>query len=133
MRRTYRAVAERDGRWWFIRIPGEEGLFTQVKRLDQAEAMMREVIGLMRGVAEDSFDVVVEPDLASLGDLAEAISGARQAREEADAAQSRASAAMRHAVREIRCLGYTSRDAGTLLGVSNQRVSQLERERDKPT
>ena len=34
---------------------------------------------------------------------------------------------MRHAVREVRSAGYTARDAGMLLGVSNQRISQIER------
>jgi hypothetical protein len=33
-----------------------------------------------------------------------------------------ASSAMRHAVSEIRASGYTSRDAGMLLGISNQRI-----------
>jgi transcriptional regulator len=35
---------------------------------------------------------------------------------------------MRHAVSEVRASGYTSRDAGLLLGVSNQRISQIERQ-----
>jgi DNA-directed RNA polymerase specialized sigma subunit len=35
---------------------------------------------------------------------------------------------MRHAVGEIRSSGYTSRDAGMLLGVSNQRISQIQRQ-----
>jgi len=38
---------------------------------------------------------------------------------------------MRHAVGEIRNSGYTSRDAGMLLGVSNQRISQIERHATK--
>ena len=51
--------------------------------------------------------------------------GARQA---ADRAQALAAAAMGHAVLKIRASGYTSRDAGMLLGVSNQRISQIERQ-----
>jgi transcriptional regulator len=35
---------------------------------------------------------------------------------------------MRHSVSEIRASGYTSRDASMLLGLSNQRISQIERE-----
>jgi DNA-binding XRE family transcriptional regulator len=35
---------------------------------------------------------------------------------------------MRHAVSEVRASGYTSRDAGLLLGLSNQRISQIERQ-----
>jgi len=79
-------------------------------------------------VPEDSFDVVVEPDLASLGGVREAVEAALVERERANAAQEAASSAMRHAVSEIRASGYTSRDAGMLLGVSNQRISQIERQ-----
>ena len=127
MRPSYRAIARRDGRWWFIEVPGEQGLYTQVRRLDHGERMLREVISLVRDVSEDSFDVLVEPDMASLGDVKEAIAAALRERERASAAQDAASTAMRHAVREIRCAGYTARDAGMLLGVSNQRISQIER------
>ena len=42
-------------------------------------------------------------------------------------AQEASLTAMRHAVSEIRGSGYTARDAGMLLGVSNQRISQIER------
>lgn len=109
-------------------MPGEQGLYTQVRRLDQAEAMIREVISLVREVPDDSFDVAVEPDLESLGAVREAVEAAVRERERASAAQDAASTAMRHAVSEIRASGYTSRDAGTLLGVSNQRISQIERQ-----
>lgn len=128
MKPGYRATASRDGRWWFVHVAGEQGLYTQVRRLDQAEAMIREVIALMLEVPEDSFDVVVEPDLASLGGVREAVEAALVERERANAAQEAASSAMRHAVSEIRASGYTSRDAGMLLGVSNQRISQIARQ-----
>jgi hypothetical protein len=89
--------------------------------------MAREVIALMLNVSEDSFDITVEPDLDSLGGVREAIEAAIRERERANAAQDAASTAMRHAVSEVRASGYTSRDAGLLLGVSNQRISQIER------
>jgi hypothetical protein len=130
---SYRANARREGRWWFVQVLSEQGLYTQVRRLDQAEAMIREVISLVRHVPEDSFDVLVEPDLDSLGGVREAVEAALRERERANAAQEAASAAMRHAVSEIRASGYTSRDAGLLLGVSNQRVSQIEQQSaDRP-
>jgi predicted RNase H-like HicB family nuclease len=125
MRQTYQAIAARDGRWWFVHVPGEQGLVTQVHRLDQAEPMLREVIGLMRKVPEDSFDVVIEPDLSSIGELRAVIERAVQERERAAAAQDSASAAIRDAVAQIRASGFTTRDAGALVGVSPQRISQL--------
>jgi len=65
------------------------------------------------------------PNLSSLGSLKDSIEEALAAREEANALKSKSSAAIRHAVREIRDSGYTSRDTGILLRMSNQRVSQL--------
>ena len=127
MRQTYRASAVRDGRWWFVEVPGERGLFTQVRRLDQAVPRLREVIALMRDVPEDSFDVAIDPDLASTGPLRDLIEDAARARRQAARAQESASSTMRRAVSEIRAAGYTSRDTGALLGVSVQRVSQLDR------
>ncbi len=90
--------------------------------------MAREAIALLLGVPEDAFDVTVQPDLSSLGSLKDSIEEALRAREAAELAQSKASAAVRHAVREIRASGYTSRDTGMLLGVTNQRISQLEKD-----
>jgi predicted RNase H-like HicB family nuclease len=131
MRPTYRVTAVRSGRWWAIDVPELRGVHSQARRLDQVESMAREVIALMLDVPEHSFDVTVQTDLASLGDLRASIDEARDAREAAELAQDRASTTMRHAVGEIRSSGYTSRDAGMLLGVSNQRISQIERHTTK--
>ena len=62
-RTLYTARAQRDGNWWTISVAGLPGALTQVRRLDQAEAMTREVIALVLDVPEDSFDVQVVPDL----------------------------------------------------------------------
>ena len=125
---TYKVSAVRSGHWWAIEVPELRGVFSQARRLDQVESMAREVIALMLEVPQDSFDVVVEPDLSSIGAVREAIEAALHERERANAAQDAASTAMRHAVSEVRASGYTSRDAGLLLGVSNQRISQIERQ-----
>jgi hypothetical protein len=124
--KMYRAIAVRDGRWWFVQVPGEQGLYTQVRRLDQAVPMLREVISLMRDVPEGAVDVTVEPDLNSLGEIAALVSNAVRQRDVANETQKQAGAVMRQAIAAIRSSGFTSRDAATLLGVSPQRVSQIE-------
>jgi predicted RNase H-like HicB family nuclease len=128
MRPTYKVTAVRSGRWWAIEVPELRGVSSQARRLDQVKSMAREVIALMLNVPEDSFDITVEPDLDSLGGVRGAIEAALRERKRANAAQDAASTAMRHAVSEIRGSGYTSRDAGMLLGLSNQRISQIERQ-----
>ena len=42
---TFTALCERAGRWWTIRIPQVEGLSAQVRGLDQAEVVARQVYG----------------------------------------------------------------------------------------
>jgi predicted RNase H-like HicB family nuclease len=128
MKQRYLVRAFRSGRWWAIDVPELPGVYSQARRLEQVESMAREVIALTLNVSEDSFDITVEPDLDSLGGVREAIEAALRERECASAAHDAASSAMRHAVSELRASGYTSRDAGLLLGISNQRISQIERE-----
>ena len=126
-RRRFTAKAVKSGRWWAIEVPELGNVFSQARRLDQVEAMARDAIALLKQVPEDSFDVVVVPDLDSLGDLRAGIEASRLRRREATLAQEAASRTTRDAVTRLRASGLTSRDVGTLLGVSVQRVSQVER------
>lgn len=125
---TYAVRAVRTGRWWAIDVRELRNVHTQARRLDQVESMAREAIALALRAPDDSFDVAVQVDMPSLGALQPAIEQALRAREAADQAQAKAAAVVRQAVGEIRRAGYTSRDAGMLLGYSNQRISQIERE-----
>jgi predicted RNase H-like HicB family nuclease len=56
--------AHREGNWWAISVQGLPGALSQVRWLDQAEAMAQEMIALVLDVPEESFDVVVAPDLS---------------------------------------------------------------------
>ena len=120
----YTARAQRDGKWWAISVAGLPGALTQVRRLDQAEAMAREVIALVLDVPEDSFDVSVTPDLTRPQ------RAALDALDQAKANYEKAAAAMTKRQQDVAALlvrkdGLTVRDAAEVLGVSFQRVSQL--------
>ena len=128
MKPIYEARASRFGRWWSVDVRQLHGVHVQARRLDQVEAMAREAICVDLQADSDSFDVAVQVDYASLGALQAPIEQATRAREAADKAQARATEAMRRAVADIRSAGYTARDAGVLLGVSNQRISQIEQQ-----
>jgi hypothetical protein len=123
-RTLYTARAQRDGKWWAISVAGLPGALTQVRRLDQAEAMAREVIALVLDVPEDSFDVSVTPDLTRPQ------RAALDALDQAKANYEKAAAAMTKRQQDVAALlvrkdGLTVRDAAEVLGVSFQRVSQL--------
>lgn len=123
-RALYTAEARRSGDWWAVRIPGVDGAFTQARRIDQIEAMARDVIALMLDVPEDSFDLDVHVDLPP--EAEEGVRRLQKARQEAYDAQAGLTAAAGSAAQIlVRDLGLTVRDAGRILGVSHQRVDQL--------
>lgn len=120
---TYTAVCRRSGDWWAISVPEIKGVHTQARRLDQAEAMVRDAIALFLDVAPDSFDVTLAPEVPPY------IAVALEVRAEAERAYEKAAEAVAEAVDNLEKEGYTVRDAGALLHLSPQRVSQIKAER----
>jgi predicted RNase H-like HicB family nuclease len=122
-RPRYTVTAAREGGWWELDVKELEGVFSQARRLDQAEAMARDVIATMLDVPEDSFDVDIMPTLVGplAGDLAEAL----RARSEAAEAQEAERRATDDAARRLQAEGLPVRDIGRLLGVSYQRAAKL--------
>jgi hypothetical protein len=121
---TYTALCRRVGDWWAIDVPQIRGVHTQARRLDQVEAMARDAIALLRDVPADGFDVTIEPHLdddaeQTVAASTDATRRARQATEEASRLQREAATTLLTKYR------LTVRDAGVLLHVSPQRVSQL--------
>lgn len=123
LRPVYRAVAERDGSWWAIRVPDLRGVYSQARRLADVEAMVRDAIALVLDVAPDTFDVSVEPVLG--GDAAGLVEQALTGRLEAERAVRRASEQLRVAVDRLAASGLTVRDIAHLLGLSHQRIAQV--------
>jgi DNA-directed RNA polymerase specialized sigma subunit len=123
-RSVYTARAQREGKWWAISVEGLPGALSQVRRLDQAETMAREVIALVRDVPEDSFDVVVAPELSE--EHRDALVELDRAKEQyAESLSALAERQQKVTLLLVRDAGLTVRDAATVLGVSFQRVSQL--------
>ena len=115
----YTARCVRSGAWWAISVPEIKGVFSQARRLDQVEGMAREAIALMLNVDPHSFEVEVQPELP------QEVTRARKARSALRKAEESAEEATVTAARALLAKGYTVRDAGALLGISPQRVSQL--------
>jgi predicted RNase H-like HicB family nuclease len=122
-RPTYTVTAQRDGRWWFVRAAEVPGAMTQVRRLDQVEAMAREVISLLQEVAPDSFDLEVRPLIPD--EVRAELARARDLQRAAARTQTEAAALVRDVAHKLRAQGMTVADVGAVLGVSFQRASQL--------
>lgn len=122
-RPSYTVTARRDGRWWFVRVPQVPGAITQARRLDQVEAMAREVVSLLMEVDPDAFDLDVQAAIPD--ELREDLARARDLRRQAERAQAEAATLVREVARKLREQGLTMADVGAVLGVSFQRASQL--------
>jgi len=123
-RLIYAVTAERDGNRWFLRVRELPGVFSQVRRLDQAEGMARDAIAAFLDVALGSFDVSVEVRLPS--DLQRDVAGVADLRNTIDRTEREyAERTRRLATRLVKSEGMTVREVGRVLGLSYQRVSQL--------
>lgn len=124
------AHASRVGRWWAVEVPEVEGLFTQARRLDQVPAMVADAAALLLGCDPDDVDVAVVATL--LPGRQDRVEHVRALQRRATQLQAEAAEASRSLIGELRDEGLTVRDVAQLVGVSPQRVSQLD-SRDKPT
>lgn len=114
------AVARRSGDWWAVEVPEIPGLFTQTRRLDQIDGMVRDAAKLLD---YEIGGVSVRPKLSKqdermLGELL-------TARDEAVKAQEKASRLTRSTIGTLREQGMTVRDVAGIIGITPQRVSKL--------
>ncbi len=120
---TYTVQARRSGDWWALEVPQLPGVFSQVRRLGQAESMARDAIATMTGVDPADVVIVVEPVLEE--DLARSLARFHELQAQQDALQSEANDLAAGTAIKLVERGYTLRDAGRVMGLSFQRVHQL--------
>jgi hypothetical protein len=109
---TFTALCERAGRWWTIRVPQVEGLTAQVRGLDQAEIVARQLISRTLNIPAEAIRVDVLPDAPA--PVADALRARHAARMAVDAANR----ATRHALEMLGGEGFPFHDAATMLGLS---------------
>lgn len=120
---TYTVTAERGSRRWLLQCEELPGALSEVARLDQADAVMREAIAFVARVPETEIDIELRPTLP--GDVGEELTRAHQLRDRANALEQEATQHRLEVARALREQGLTVRDIGTLLGVTYQRAHQL--------
>jgi hypothetical protein len=115
---TFTALCERAGRWWTIRVPQIEGLTAQVRSLDQAEIVTRQLIARTLAVPAETIKVDVLPDAPA------PVAHAVQARHAARQAVEAATRATRDALEALAREGIAFQDAATMLGLSPAEVKR---------
>ncbi|BDR53653.1 hypothetical protein KIM372_15600 [Bombiscardovia nodaiensis] len=116
------AHCERHDGWWAIEVAEIPGLFTQTRRLDQVEAMVRDAASML---GKQVGKVNVQPVMDR--ETMQAVQEMLQARTEAQRTQERASQVSRQVVALLRGEGLTVRDVAQVTGISSQRVSALQK------
>ena len=99
---TFTALCERAGRWWTIHVPQIEGLTAQVRSLDQAEIVTRQLIARTLAVPAEAIRVDVLPDAPA--PVAHALQMRHAARQAVEAAMQ----ATREALDALAREGYRS-------------------------
>jgi len=122
--RTFEVVVRREGKWWMIEIPEIDGL-TQARRLAEVEQMARSYISVDQDLAPSSFAIVNPRVMVNKHDLVSTMQDIHAFRSEAREAEQKAAALVVRTARELAAAGIPSRDIGSVLNLSHQRVSQL--------
>lgn len=119
--RHYAVTATPSFGMWELDVPGVG--VTQAERATDAEMMVRDYIDILTDDNGDDVEVTIEWHLGN--GIDEEIADAARAQEEAAAKREAAAKATRNAAARMKALGLTGRDIATVLGISEQRVSQL--------
>lgn len=122
--RTFEVTVEREGRWWVFAIP-ELGTGGQARNLAEVDEEAQGVAAMWLDVspATVAVNVTVHAPQHALTEWAEAERDEQAARE----AQARAAERRRAVVRELREQKISAPDVGRVLGITKQRVYQLEK------
>jgi hypothetical protein len=122
--KTYVVHAARHDDWWALSIDvPRRSIWTQCRRLEQAEAVAREAVAMATSVPPNGFKLDLRVELDK--DVESIVESTLAASLKAAQAQAVASEQSRRTVRDLRERGFTVRDVARLLGLSPARVSQL--------
>jgi hypothetical protein len=115
---TFTALCEQAGRWWTIRVPQIDGLTAQVRGLDQAEIVTRQLISRTLGLPPEAIRVDV------LHDAPAPVADALAKRHAAQQAAETAHRATRDAIGALARAGYPFHDTATMLGLSPAEIER---------
>jgi predicted transcriptional regulator len=132
-RDTYIITVSRSDDWWALTVSGpglKRSYHTQVKRLEQAEEMARDLVATMLDV--DVSEIVADFDLTVADDeVATELEATLLTRLAATLVKQKAAEATQATVADLARRGYVHRDIGYLLGMSHQAVGKLLSEAEK--
>ncbi|WP_156807530.1 hypothetical protein [Acaricomes phytoseiuli] len=117
--------AERSGLWWVLQCVEAPGAITQVNRLEQAD-IIKEAIAFVAEVPEAEIEIdlkVVLPEQVKVH-----LDRSKELESSSGALRREAAQEYRAAVGLLREAKVTQADVGVSLGITQQRVAQIEKE-----
>jgi predicted RNase H-like HicB family nuclease len=124
----YKAVYTRepDG-WWVVDVPQVRGCHSQGRTIDQARERVREALALF---VDDAGTAEIVDEIRLPKRVQNDVATTRELRDELAKTRIRLARIEQRAVRRLRKeLHLGHRDAGAILGVSFQRIHQLEKKK----
>ncbi|GIH71706.1 hypothetical protein [Sphaerimonospora thailandensis] len=134
-RDTYTISVSRSDDWWALTVSGpglKRAYPTQVKRLEQAEEMARDLVATMLDVDVSEIDADFDLSVAD-DEVATELEATLLTRLAATLVKQQAAEATQAMVTALARRGYVHRDIGYLLGMSHQAVGKLLNEAEKGT
>ncbi|WP_241989801.1 MULTISPECIES: type II toxin-antitoxin system HicB family antitoxin [unclassified Streptomyces] len=124
---THKATAERQGRFWVVRVDGlpeGEQNVTQGLTWTEAQENARDLVSLVLDIEDDPALYTVDLVPADPA-MFEVVREAEEADAAVQEAEKRRRVAMTRAAKTLVGLGLTQAEAGRMLGVTHQRIAQL--------
>jgi len=121
--KRYGVRYERDERGWWVAAVSGQPAQTQGRTIEQAQERIREALAVLLDV--DAYEIELAHDIRLPAAARKVLGAAKKASARAAGEAQRAERATRDAARTLVKCGMSLRDAGTLLGVSRQRVHQI--------
>jgi len=120
----YTVEARRSGGWWALSVPDLPGVHSQVRRLEQADKMIRDAIALAFDVSPDEINVygpipIVNPEVDEL------LKTTRASRQQLAELRLRVDTLSRKLAHEMADEGIPVRDIAKTLDVSFQHAAKL--------
>jgi hypothetical protein len=129
MMHQYKVEVTRDGRWWMVNVPEIDQL-TQARRITEIAEMARSLIAVSTGEPLDRISVdIVSITVPDVGNIQSTAIDIVHLRDQAANATKKAQLRAAEFAKQLTAAGIPVRDAGELLGISPQRISQLALER----
>jgi len=114
---------ETDG--WVGQLEAHPRVIRSARSLSQLHERLKEAASTQLGRPVDDINLQLNMEALLPPDTYKALITARKARNDAERARAEATAATRKALEELVSVGLSHQDAGMLVGLTQQRVSQL--------